>query len=162
MANITGNNAAKGDLAKTGGAEIISVTSDSTGFSKGEIISFDSNGLAQLADDTHEIGQGYGVALETASAGETAVRIAIGNTYVYVKAGEAIKPNFLIDVDATDGRAGQHGNTANATTTLDLAEVNLIKDYFGRTVGRYIGHQLEELAATDAADGDVIAVRLGL
>ena len=162
MANVTGNNAAKGDLAKTGGAEIISVTSDATGFAKGEIVSFDSNGLAQLATDAHEIGQGFGVALETASANETAVRIAVGNTYVYVLAGEAIKPNFLVDVDATAGRAGQHGNTSDTTTTITAVDVNLVKDYFGRTVGRYIGHQLEELAATDAADGDVIGIRLGL
>ncbi len=162
MADITGNNAAKGDLAKTGGAEIISVTSDATGFAKGEIVSFDANGLAQLADATHEIGQGFGVALETASANETEIRVAIGNTYIYVLAGDAIKPNFLVDVDATDGRAGQHGNTADVSSTVLFSDVNNVKDYFGRTVGRYIGHQLEELAPTDAADGDTIAIRLGL
>lgn len=162
MANVTGNNAAIGDLAKTGGAEVISVTSDATGFAKGEVVSFDANGLAQQASVGDEIGDGFGVALETAGVSETEVRIAIGNTYIYAKAGEAIKPNALVKVDTTAGRVGSHKTVADVTSTVLFSDVNNVKDYFGLSLGRYIGHQLEEVAPTDAADGDIIAIRLGL
>lgn len=161
MANVTGNNAAIGDLAKTGGAEIISVTADATGFAKGELVSFDANGLAELSGAGDEIGDGFGIALETASASEANIRIAVGNTYVYCKAGEAIKPFALVKADATGGRIGSHKTVADVTTNTTAA-INGIKDYFGLAVGRYIGHQLEEALTTDAADGDIIAVRLGL
>lgn len=163
MANVTGNNAEVGDLAKTGGAEIISGKCDATGVTKGDVVSFDSNGLIQKASSGDEIGQGFGVALETGSANETDVRVAIGNSYVYVTADGAIKPNFLVKVaTSTTGQVDSHGNTADTTTTITAVDVNSVKDYFGLTVGRYIGHQLQEDLPTDAADGDIIAVRLGL
>ena len=174
MANPTGSNAQAGDLAKTSGIEVISRKSDSTGCSKGEIVHFDANGLsvkAVAADGNQQAG--YGVALEDVAASADG-RFAIGNTYVYCLAGEAIVPFEAIDVDSTAGRAGSHTRPADSALNLTVANtldmeadldtaVDSVRDYFDKIVGRFIGHQLEEVGdPTDAADGDVIIVRLGL
>lgn len=164
MANPTGNNAAAGDFAKTSGIEVISRKSDSTGCSKGEVVHFDTAGLAVVGvAATGTQADGYGVALEAVAANADG-RFAIGNTWIYVLAGEAIIPFNAVDIDATDGRVGSHSKPAVAnTTTYTSTETDAATDYFDKIVGRYIGHQLEEVGdPTDAADGDVIIIRLGL
>lgn len=174
MANPSDLNAETGDIAKTAGLEVISRLNDSTGCSKGEIVHFDANGLAVVGVvETGNQQAGYAVALEDGTL-STASRFAIGNSYVHVTAGEAIVPFEAIDIDATDGRAGSHtrpvdsaldltvANTTNMEADLDTA-IDATRDYFDKFVGRYIGHQTEIVGdPTDAADGDVIIVRLGL
>ena len=168
MANPTGNNAEAGDLAKTSGVEVISRKSDATGMAKGEIVHFSTAGLAVLGTTSGTIADGYGVALEAVAANADG-RFAVGNTWVYVKAGAAIIPNNAVAIDATAGRAGPNDEPANAalnsifSDTEVEAEIDLVRDYFGKHVGRYIGHQLEEVGdPTDAADGDIIIIRMGL
>ena len=168
MANPTGNNAAAGDLAKTSGVEVVSRKSDGTGCSKGQIVHFSTAGLAIIGTSSGTIADGFGVALEDVAANADG-RFAVGNTWVYVIAGEAIIPNNLVDIDATAGRAGSHSEPANTdlnsifSDTEAEAEIDLVRDYLGQIVGLYMGHQLEEVGdPTDAADGDVIAIRMGL
>ena len=89
------------------------------------------------------------VAIETVdnsagSAGDLQVRCAIGNTYVYAEAGGAIVVGEAVQADA-------NSDAVSATAILS-GEVH---------VGRYIGHENEEVNPTDAVDGDVIIVRLG-
>ena len=174
MANPSDLNAAKGDIARTAGLEVISRKSDAVGCAKGEIVHFESAGLAVVGVvETGTQALGYGVALEAVAANADG-RFAIGNSYVHVLAGEAIVPFALVDIDATDGRAGSHtrpvdsalnltvANTTNMEADLNTA-MDGVRDYFDKVVGRYIGHQTELVGdPTDAADGDVIIVRLGL
>ena len=149
MANPTGNNAAAGDLAKTTGVEIVSRKSDGTGCSKGDVVHFSTAGLAIKGTSSGTIADGYGVAVEAVAANADG-RFAVGNTWVYAVAGEAIIPNNLVDIDATAGRVGSHAEPANAalnaifSDTEAEAAIDLARDYFGKTVGRYMGHQLEE------------------
>ncbi len=169
MANPTGSNAAAGDFARTTGIEVVSRKSDATGCSKGEIVMFDTNGLTVIGTASAGIQSfGFAVALEDVAANADG-RFAIGNTWIYVLAGEAIIPFNAVDIDATAGRAGQLDEPADAalntifSDTETEAEIDLVRDYFGKFVGRYVFHQLEEVGdPTDAADGDVIAIRLGL
>jgi len=168
MANPTGNNAEIGDLAKTAGIEVISRKSDATGCAKGEIVHFSTAGLAIVGTTAGTQADGFGVALEAVAANADG-RFAIGNTWVYVKAGAAIIPFNAVAIDATAGRAGPNNEPADAVLNTIFAEteaqdeIDLVRDYFGKHVGRYIGHQLEEVGdPTDAADGDVIIIRLGL
>ncbi len=163
MANPTGNNAAAGDLAKTSGVEVWSRKSDATGMAKGDVVHFHTDGTAIKGTSTGDISDGFGVALETVAANADG-RFAVGNTYVYVIASGAIIPNNLVKVASTAGEVVAHTHPATAnTTTYTSTEIDAARDYFGLTVGRYYGHQLEEVGdPTDAADNDVIAIRLGL
>jgi len=162
MANPTGSNAAIGDLAKTSGIEVISRKSDGTGMAKGEVVHFDTAGLAVLGTSTGTQADGFGVALEAVAANADG-RFAIGNTWIYVKAGSAIIPYQLVKIDATAGRVTNHDKPADANSIFANAELDAARDYFGFALGRFIGHQLEEVGdPTDAADGDVIIIRLGL
>ncbi len=168
MANPTGNNAEIGDLAKTAGIEVISRKSDATGCAKGEVVHFDSNGLSVVGTTSGTQADGFGVALEAVAANADG-RFAIGNTWVYVKAGAAIIPFNSVEIDATAGREGPVTEPAASTISsppIDTeieSDIDLAVKYFGRHVGRYIGHQLEEVGdPTDAADGDIIIIRLGL
>ena len=153
MANPTGSNAEAGDLAKTANSHIISVGVN-TGevIVKGDIVTFDANGFALQGTDTENpIITGRGVALEavtgTGSDGDDKIRIIVSG-YVYGVAGAAIKPNAALEVDTTAGRF----QTATAMATIESNKWLL---------AFYEGHQLEEDGAqTDAADGDIIAVRL--
>ncbi len=174
MADPSELNAAAGDIARTAGLEVISRKSDATGCAKGDIVHFDANGLTVIAvNGTGNQQAGFAVALEAVAASANG-RFAIGNSYVHVLAGEAIVPFEAIDIDAGAGRAGSHTRAADASLTLTVANttnmnadleaaLDLQRDYFDQFVGRYIGHQTEIVGdPTDAADGDVIIVRLGL
>jgi len=153
MANPTGSTAAAGDLGKTSGAHIISVGVN-TGevITAGAVVTFDSNGFAVLGVEAANcIITGRGVALEavtgTGSDGDDKIRILVSG-YVYCLAGAAIKPNAGLEVDATAGRV----DTATVMATTESNQWLL---------AFYEGHQLEEDGAqTDAADGDVVLVRL--
>ena len=168
MANPTGNNAAKGDLAKTSGVEVVSRKSDSTGMAKGDVIHFGTDGLAVLGTSSGTIADGYGVALEAVAANGNG-RFAVGNTWVYVIADGAIIPHNLVKIASTAGQVVSNDEPADSTipsppVDTDVeTDIDAVRDYFGKTVGRYIGHQLEEVGdPTDAANDDVIIIRMGL
>ncbi len=153
MANPTGSTAEAGDIGKTSGSHVISVGVN-TGevIVKGDIVTFDANGFALQGTDTENpMITGRGVALEaktgTGSDGDDKIRILVAG-YVFGVAGAAIKPNAALEVDATAGRF----QTATAMATIESNKWLL---------AFYEGHQLEEDGAqTDAADDDIILVRL--
>ena len=168
MADPTGSTAAAGDLARTAGVEVISRLCDGTGVSKGDACHMTSAGLVEKGTTSGMSAFGFCVALEDGAASAN-VRVAIGNTYVYCTAGEAIVPFEAVDIDATAGRVGVNAEPAGASLnaifddTETQGEIDLARDYFGKHFGRYIGHQLELVGdPTDAADGDIIIIRLGL
>jgi hypothetical protein len=141
-----------GALARSTGIEIASFNvAASTTITKGKIVALNASGHAIAATNSvGTVARGKFVAIETVnnsagSAGDLEVRCAIGNTYVYVEAGGAIKVGEAVKTDAN--------SDAVAATGVFAAETH---------VGRYIGHENEERDPTDAADGDTIIVRLGL
>ena len=166
MANVTGNNAAAGDLAKTAGAIVISSNAGGT-ISKGDLVYFDSSGDV-LQGDTGQTGDrsgGFGVALEAGSSGNN-IRVVIGG-YVYVVAGGTISSNNLVKGSAgTAGEVIVNDYPVNSTLNTIFAEtevevdIDIARDFLGKCVGRYLGHQLQEENPTDAADNDIIAIAL--
>lgn len=171
MANPTGSNAVAGDIAKTGIYEAIQRgVAGSTTITKGDTIGFDSNGYAIQGTTSLQIARGFGVAMFSAdngsgSAGDITVEVAIGNSWVFVKAGGTIKPMSLVKI-ASATTVAAHTAPSDATTTITntttATEIDNARNYLGLLFGRYMGHQLEEDEMTDAANTDVIIVRLGL
>lgn len=84
---------------------------------------------------------------------------------VYVTADGAIKPNAAVMVSgSTAGEVVTYATTAIATTPAQ-ADVEAARDEYTKIVGIYLGHEgeggSEGKPVTDAADGDVICIRLG-
>ena len=166
MANVTGNNAAAGDLAKTAGSVVISSNAGGT-ISKGDIVYFDSSGDVIQGDTslTGDRSGGFGIALEAGTSGNN-IRVLIEG-YGYVVAGGTIVTNNLVKGSAgTAGEVRSNDYPGNAVLNTIFAEteaqdeIDLVRDFFGLTIGRYIGHQLQEDNPTDAADNDIIAIQL--
>ena len=141
-----------GALARSTGIEIQSFNvASATTLTRGKLVALDASGNAVLATNSvGTIARGLFVAIETVdnsagAAGDKTIRVASGNTYVYCEAGGAINFGHTVKSDA----AGE----LVAATGVFGAEV---------LVGRYIGHENEDINPTDAVDGDVIIVRLGL
>ena len=147
MANATGKNAAAGDLAKTTGIEVISGKSDGTGCSKGDVVHLSTAGLAIKATTSGTQADGFGVALEAVAANADG-RFAVGNTWVYVIADVAIIPFNGVLAAASAGQVGPVTEPAASALnsifneTEVQIEIDLVKTYFGKWIGRYIGHQL--------------------
>ena len=140
-----------GQLARSTGIEIVSFeVAASTSLTTGKAVALDANGRAVAATNSvGTIARGLFTAIETVdnssgSAGDKQIRCAIGNTYVYMEAGGAIKVGEAVKADAN--------SDAVAATGILAAETHL---------GRYIAHENESLNPTDAADGDTVIVRLG-
>ena len=140
-----------GQLARSTGIEIVSFNvAASTSLTVGKLVALDASGNAVLATNSvGTIARGLFLAVETVdnssgSAGDLQVRCAIGNTYVYAEAGGAIKVGEAVKADAN--------SDCGVATAILGAETH---------VGRFIAHENESLAPTDAVDGDVIIVRLG-
>ena len=140
-----------GQLARSTGIEIVSFSvAASTSLTVGKLVALDASGNAVAATNSvGTIARGLFVAVETVdnssgSAGDLQIRCAIGNTYVYVEAGGAIKVGEAVKADAN--------SDCVVATTILAAEVH---------VGRFIAHENESVSPTDAVDGDVIIVRLG-
>lgn len=171
MANPTGSTAVAGDIAKGGIYEAVQRgVKDTITLNKGDLVSFDSNGYATEASTTSSIAVGFGVCMKDADNGTSVTghadgfvkaTIAVGNSWVYVTAGGAIKPLALVKVSSAT-KVVAHTKPSDLTSTPTSTQANTIRDYFGLTFGRYFGHELEEAEMTDAADTDVIIVRLGL
>ena len=166
MADIAGSNAAAGDLAKTAGAIIISSNAGGT-IVKGNIVYFDSSGDV-IQGDTGRTGDrsgGFGIALEAGTSGNN-IRVLVGG-YGYVISGGTIVTNNL--VKGSGGTVGEvisndypaaTAITTPITDTETETRIDTVRDFFGKTIGRYLGHQLEEVNPTDAADNDIIAISL--
>ena len=143
--------AAAGDLARSTGIEIRTLPlAGATSITTGKVVMANSAGEALNGTTAGTVEKGLYVAVETVdnsagAAGDKTIRVASGNTYVYCEAGGAI--NF--------------GHTVKSDASADLVTATGI---FGAEVlvGRYIGHENEDINPTDAVDGDVIIVRLGL
>lgn len=166
MANVTGNNAAAGDLAKTSGAVIISSNAGGT-IVKGNVVYFDSSGDV-IQGDTSQTGDrsgGFGIALEAGTSGSN-IRVLIEG-YGYVISNGTIKSNNLVkgsgstagEVITNDYPAASTIPSPPIDTDIE-ADIDTAVDFLGKCVGRYIGHQLQEDNPTDAADNDVIAIQL--
>ena len=143
--------AAAGDLARSTGIEIRTLPlAGATSITTGKVVMANSAGEALNGTTAGTVEKGLYVAVETVdnsagAAGDKTIRVASGNTYVYCEAGGAI--NF--------------GHTVKSDASADLVSATGV---FGAEVlvGRYIGHENEDINPTDAVDGDVIIVRLGL
>jgi len=143
--------AAIGDLARSTGIEIKTLPmAGTTSILTGKVVMANSAGEALNGTTAGTVEKGLYVAVETVdnsggAAGDKTIRVASGNTYVYAEAGGAI--NF--------------GHTVKSDASADLVAATGV---FGAEVlvGRYIGHENEDTNPTDAVDGDVIIVRLGL
>ena len=143
--------AAIGDLARSTGIEIKTLPmAGATSILTGKVVMANSAGEALNGTTAGTVEKGLYVAIETVdnsagAAGDKTIRVASGNTYVYCEAGGAI--NF--------------GHTVKSDASADLVAATGV---FGAEVlvGRYIGHENEDTNPTDAVDGDVIIVRLGL
>ena len=143
--------AAIGDLARSTGIEIKTLPmAGATSIITGKVVMANSAGEALNGTTAGTVEKGLYVAVETVdnsagAAGDKTIRVASGNTYVYCEAGGAI--NF--------------GHTVKSDASADLVAATGV---FGAEVlvGRYIGHENEDINPTDAVDGDVIIVRLGL
>ena len=141
-----------GQLARSTGIEIQSFNvAAATTITIGKAVALDAAGRAVLATNSvGTVARGIMIAIETVdnsagAAGALEVRCAIGNTYVYATAGGAIKVGETVKADAN--------SACVAATGIFGAETHL---------GRYIGHENEEAEPTDAANNDIIIVRLGL
>jgi len=141
-----------GQLARSTGIEILSFNvAAATSLTVGKLVALDASGNAVKATNSvGTIARGLFVAVESVdnsggSAGDLQIRCAVGNTYCYVEAGGAIKVGECVKADTN--------SDAVVATAILGAETH---------VGRYVAHENESLAPTDAADGDVIIVRLGL
>ena len=143
--------AAIGDLARSTGIEIRTLPmAGATSIVTGKVVMANSAGEALNGTTAGTVEKGLYVAVETVdnsagAAGDKTIRVASGNTYVYCEAGGAIN----------------YGHTVKADANADLVAATGV---FGAEVlvGRYIGHENEDINPTDAVDGDVIIVRLGL
>jgi hypothetical protein len=147
-----------GQIAKDIGIEIVSRNAASA-ITMGDVVGFDANGNARTASITNtisNIANGFGVAIEDGTASSN-VRVAVGNTYVYVTCGVGpIDPYALVAPTTSAsivGRVIENTFAATATNSVTL---------LGGLVGRYMGHEGEEDNQTDATTGEVIIVRLGL
>jgi len=143
--------AAIGDLARSTGIEIRTLPmAGATSIVTGKVVMANSAGEALNGTTAGTVEKGLYVAVETVdnsagAAGDKTIRVASGNTYVYCEAGGAIN----------------YGHTVKSDASADLVAATGV---FGAEVlvGRYIGHENEDINPTDAVDGDVIIVRLGL
>ena len=143
--------AAIGDLARSTGIEIRTLPmAGATSILTGKVVMANSAGEALNGTTAGTVEKGLYVAVETVdnsagAAGDKTIRVASGNTYVYCEAGGAIN----------------YGHTVKSDASADLVAATGV---FGAEVlvGRYIGHENEDINPTDAVDGDVIIVRLGL
>ena len=139
-------------MARSTGIEILSFNvAAATSLTVGKLVALDASGNAVKATNSvGTIARGLFVAVESVdnsggSAGDLQIRCAVGNTYCYVEAGGAIKVGECVKADTN--------SDAVVATAILGAETH---------VGRYVAHENESLAPTDASDGDVIIVRLGL
>ncbi len=147
-----------GDLAKTIGIEVMQRTSAEQ-LTKGDIVSFSATGVAEIASITliiNNIGNGFGVCMQTGSSATSTVQIAVGNTYVYVAAASGdLVPQQLVGAGAT-GTVGVTGLNITTITATSIVQV------LPAIIGRYFGHENEEADATAATTAEVAMIRLGL
>ena len=161
-----------GDLVFTGEQEIMTVgIADTEVITKGRLVSYDASGHAIAGLVTSQRAVGLHIALETKTgdgAGTLKAQVAIGNTYVYgVALNDNIKPNMLLKF-GTGGKLDVHAAPANAALNAIFSDtevetaLDLVRDYYGLAVARYIMLEGEEDGASDPVTDSVIGVRLGV
>ncbi len=147
-----------GDLAKTIGIEVMQRSSGEQ-ITKGDLVSFTATGAVEVASITlltSNIGNGFGIAMETGSSATSTVRVAVGNTYVYAAIAQGdVVPFQLVGAGST----GTVGVIALDITTITATAIVQIH---AATVGRYFGHENEEDDPTAATTAEVGIIRLGL
>ena len=140
-----------GMLARSTGIELQSFNMTAVSITQGQCVALDANGRVVLATaSVGTVARGIFVAVESVdnsagSAGDLEIRCAIGNTYVYCTSGGTIKVGETVKATAS--------GEVVAATGIFAAETH---------VGRYIGHENEGAEPTDAANTDIVVVRLGL
>lgn len=148
-----------GELAKTGHFVAISRLTDATGVTKGDVCSFQATGLVQKNPTALADGP-FGVAKDTKGASVVVTVFVEG--YVYVTADGTINPNkYVIGSGTTAGQVVVATKQAISATYVQ-AEIQAVQNELWRRVGIYIGHVAEEEDPTNAADGDVIVIKLGV
>lgn len=151
--------AAAGDIAKTSGVVVISRKTDATGVTVGDIVSFDTNGLVQV-NPTTLTDAPFGIALETIGASKVCRVLVEG--YGYCTADGAIKPSkYVIGSGSTAGQVVV-ATKQSISATPTQAEVQAVQNELWQRIGVYVSKENEEEDATDAADGNVIMIKLGV
>jgi len=130
--------------------------------SKGDVCDRDSSGDWRECPTTG-FSAPYGVAVKSKIASEPDLPILTEGT-VIVRADGAIKRGAYVQPSgSTAGEVVEYSASASGTTP-GASDVNTAGGNWRNVVGRYIGHPGEigpnELA-TDAADGQLIYIRLG-
>jgi len=156
-----------GEIAKTINIEVQKCgLNASEAITKGDLVSFDSNGDVIAGTTSSTIYTGFGVALETKTGGsndgDESVNVAVGNTYVYVKAGGNIKAYNLVKIGSQTTVVAHTQPAYAAGSTPTTAELDAVNKGYGFTVGRYVGKEGDTTVISDAANTDTIIVRLGL
>lgn len=159
----------KGSLVFPDQNELVSApVKGSTSLVVGDPITFDTNGYMLKAADTSTIADGLGVLVQedadntSGSDGDIVGQAAVGNTYVFFTLGGTVKQLSLVKLDSSN-KAVAHTKPSNASAIYSSAETNAARDYFGKSFGRYFGHQREgEKTMTKGQTNEVVAIRLGL
>lgn len=128
---------------------------------KGDVCSRDGSG-DWIEASSGDVGP-FGVAVKSKAAADPDLPILTEGT-VIVRADGAIKRGaYVIPSTSTDGEVVEYA-ASSAGGTPSQSDVNAAGSNWNTVVGRYIGKPGEvgpgELA-TDAADGDLILIRLG-
>lgn len=148
--------AERGDVGKTiGFMELSFGVKSGVTITKGQAITFDANGFAQIATTTENPNiTGRGIALETianaGADGALAIRACVAG-FVYARAGAAIVKFVRLQIDATAGEV--------ATATVGTAAGTEQNKHIDAD---YCGHEgeIEGTVVTNAADQDTILIRL--
>lgn len=160
----------KGALVFPDANELVSTgVKGSTALVVGDPVTWDTNGFMYKATDTvGSISEGYGVLVHedadnsSGSDGTINAQAAVGNTYVFAVLGATVKPLKLLKLNSSS-KLVSHTHPSNASASYSSAETNTVRDYFGKTFGRYFGHQREgEKTMTKGQTDEVVAVRLGV
>jgi hypothetical protein len=128
----------------------------------GQVCDTDSNGLWRVCPTTGFSGP-YGVATKSKLAADADLSILTEGTIV-VRADGAIKPGKYVSPSGTTTGEVIAYVPATIGGTPGQSDVQAARDDWKSVIGRYVGKPGEvgpgELA-TDAADGDLIIIRLG-
>lgn len=139
------------------GALLLTMDNNATAITKGKLLKADTTngGVVLTTADASEEGPWYVAAETVTSTGQNVACVAGGT--VWVTADGAIKVGNLVQAaSATAGEVIAYVETAASDADSALQHK--------RVVGRYLGHENEiarRAVATDAADGDIIAILMG-
>lgn len=161
-----------GDLGNVESLKYLAVwnksTAGSSAIAKGKVVKLtESTGVGAVTPASANVLGPFGVvpALYPVNVDADATfTVLTGGGEVYVKADGAIKPNGRVQPSAATAGEVVAFIVADSGTTPSEAQVELAGEKFNAVVGYYLGHVDEgsgfSKPATDAADGDIIRIRL--